>query len=296
MTESSLEPAFRLESVVCDLCGSDQSRVVMEKRGRLWDRTFSIVRCVECGLVYVNPRIAADQIASLYDEAYHRGDGFDRAHDHTHGEDENPTHAATIGRVVATLDAALGGLRGARVLDVGCGTGTLLEKLQDAGAEAHGVELSVCERTRCAQRGLSIVGASIDDAHLPPATYDAVTATEVIEHVVSPTAFLRRVRQLLKPGGIFSYTTGNWHLVRRAPGTPYVMPEGHLYYFTPITMRKYFEKAGFDVVRGVVNRTWIGYRGLPRTIAGAIPAPVLLGLSRLAGGVGQYPIGRRAVR
>jgi SAM-dependent methyltransferase len=102
----------------------------MQKRGRLWDRTFSIVRCVECGLVYVNPRIAADQIAALYDEAYDRGDAFDRSHDHTHDDDENPTHVATIARVVATLYAALGGLRGARVLDVGCGTGTLLARLR----------------------------------------------------------------------------------------------------------------------------------------------------------------------
>jgi len=296
MTDQLPEPAFRLERVVCDLCGSDRSRLVMEKRGRLWDRTFSIVRCVTCGLVYVNPRVAADQIASLYDEAYHRGDGFDRSHDHAHDDDENPAYDATIRRVVATLDAALGGLRGARVLDVGCGTGTLLAQLQDAGAAAQGVELSACARARCTQRGLSIVGLSIDDAHLPAAAYDAITATEVIEHVISPTAFLGRIRELLKPGGVFCYTTGNWHFVRHAPGTPYVMPEGHLYYFTPNTMRKYFEKAGFDVVVGVVNRTWIGYRKLPRTVADAIPAPVLLGLSHLAGDVGQYPIGRRAVR
>jgi len=269
--------------------------VGLGKRGSLCDRTFSIVRCAGCGLVYVNPRIAADQIASLYDEAYDRGDGFDRSIDHTqHGE--NPNHDATMGRVVATLGAALGGLSGARVLDVGSGTGTLLALLQDAGAQAEGVERSACARARCAQRGLSIVGDSIDDAHLPAAAYDAITATEVIEHVFSPTAFLGRVRELLKPGGVFCYTTGNWHLVRRAPGTPYIMPEGHLYYFTPNTMRKYFEKAGFDVVGGVVNRAWIGYRGLPRTVADAIPAPVLLGLSHLAGDVGQYPIGRRAVR
>jgi 2-polyprenyl-3-methyl-5-hydroxy-6-metoxy-1,4-benzoquinol methylase len=296
MTDQLPEPAFRLETVPCDLCGSSEARLVMQKRGRLWDRTFSIVRCVECGLVYVNPRIAADQIASLYDEAYHRGDGFDRSHDHTHNDDENPTHVATIARVVATLDTALAGFRGARVLDIGCGTGTLLARLQDAGAEAEGVELSACARARCAQRELSVVGDSIDDAHLPAAAYDAITATEVIEHVISPKAFLNRVRELLKPGGVFCYTTGNWHLVRRAPGTPYVMPEGHLYYFTPNTMRRYFQKAGFDVVGGVVNRTWIGYRGLPRTVADAIPAPVLLGLSHLAGDVGQYPIGRRAVR
>jgi len=295
MTEQSLEPAFSLETVVCDLCGSDRSRLVMEKRGALCGRTFSIVRCVRCGLVYVSPRIAADQIASLYDEAYHRGEGFDRSIDDS-SNDDNPAHNATIARVTATLGAALGDLRGARVLDVGSGPGTLLAALTEAGAHAEGVELSARARASCARRGLSIVGDSLDDVRLPSAGYDAVTATEVIEHVVSPTAFLRRVRELLKPGGVFCYTTGNWHLVRRVPGTPYVMPEGHLFYFTPNSMRKYFEKAGLDVAVGVVNRTWIGYRSLPRAVADALPAPVLLGLSRLAGDVGQYPIGRRADR
>ncbi len=168
--------------------------------------------------------------------------------------------------------------------------------MKDAGAQAEGIEFSNSARAHCQRRGVSIVGDSIDDPNLPAAAYDAVTATEVIEHVVSPTAFLRRVRGLLKPGGVFYYTTGNWHLVRRAPGTAYIMPEGHLYYFTPNTMRKYLEKAGFDIVTGVVNRAWIAYRGLPRPIADAIPAAVLLGLSRLAGDIGQYPIGRRAAR
>jgi 2-polyprenyl-3-methyl-5-hydroxy-6-metoxy-1,4-benzoquinol methylase len=287
------DPGFRLESVSCDLCGSDRARVVMEKRGDLWTRTFSIVRCVRCGLVYVNPRIAAEQIGSLYDEAYYRGQGFDRTIDYTRDSVDDPANRAAIGRVVATLDGALGGLRGARILDVGCGMGTLLAGLTEAGAQAEGLEFSDTARAHCAQRGLAIVGDSVDDPNLPAGAYDAVTATEVIEHVVSPTAFLRRIRELLKPGGIFYYTTGNWHLVRRVPGTAYVMPEGHLYYFTPNTMRKYFAKVGFGVARGIVNRAWIGYRGLPPALAAAIPDPLFLGLSRAAGDLGQFPIGRR---
>ena len=126
LSAASPDPGFRLEFVTCDLCGSDQARVVMEKRGDLWNRTFTIVRCIRCGLIYVNPRIAADQIASLYDEAHFRGEGFDRTIDYTRGDAGDPVNGAAISRVVETLDAALKGIRDARILDVGCGTGTLL--------------------------------------------------------------------------------------------------------------------------------------------------------------------------
>jgi hypothetical protein len=218
----------------------------MEKRGELWDRTFSIVRCLRCGLVYVNPRIAADQIPSLYDDAYHRGDGFDRTVDFTDDDGADPVNLAKMRRIVATLGDALGtrarhsrsgrrlGPRDAARLPGGCGRargGPGVDRRRPGAVQA----------ARTFDRG-----DSVEDVALRAGTYDAVTATEVIEHFTSPTAFLLRVRELLKPGGVFYYTTGNWHIVRRSPGTAYVMPDAHLYYFTPSTMRKYLKKAGFQ--------------------------------------------------
>ena len=232
--------------MACDLCGSDRAWVAMEKRGELWDRTFSIVRCLRCGLVYVNRglrRIRSPRSTTTRTIAATGSTGPSTSRTTT-GAD--PVNLAKMRRIVATLGDALGtrarrsrsgrrlGPRDAARLPGGCGRargGPGVDRRRPGAVQA----------ARTFDRG-----DSVEDVALRAGTYDAVTATEVIEHFTSPTAFLLRVRELLKPGGVFYYTTGNWHIVRRSPGTAYVMPDAHLYYFTPSTMRKYLKKAGFQ--------------------------------------------------
>jgi SAM-dependent methyltransferase len=77
-------------------------------------------------------------------------------------------------------------------------------------------------------------------------TFDVVTAIEVLEHVEDPLAELRRIRRLLKPEGLFFYTTGNAEphkddLIQ----WPYVIPEIHLNFYEPETLRRALVETGF---------------------------------------------------
>jgi SAM-dependent methyltransferase len=81
---------------------------------------------------------------------------------------------------------------------------------------------------------------------LPEGSFDVINATEVIEHLRDPLAFFHRVRSLLRPGGVFIYSTGNARgIYARLLGRrwPYLHPEGHLFYYTPETLASYFERA-----------------------------------------------------
>jgi hypothetical protein len=99
------------------------------------------------------------------------------------------------------------------------------------------------------------------------------------------------VARLLAPGGVLYVTTGNWNLVRLRPGTPYVMPEGHIYYFTPVTLRRYFSAAGLEPY-DVFNRTWIGARCLAPLLGSTLARGVATTASGLAPGYGQFPLAR----
>lgn len=100
-------------------------------------------------------------------------------------------------------------------------------------------------------------------------SFDAVVALEVVEHVYSPTAFHRRIYQLLRPGGIYAYTTGNVEETRihGSRWGYFEVPEGHIHFFSPATMTRYLREAGFSTLvdpYSVYFKRNIGVRMLER--------------------------------
>ena len=236
----------------CNLCGGSRFALYTEKEGQKTKRRFRIVTCEDCGLMFVSPRLSAEENLALYDEAYFNGDGFDVSVNYVlldQADDARDGENAGIAAKIALLKPG----RDVRVLDVGCGTGCLLRALCDAGyKDVWGVEFS----TYAAGFARKIPGAKVFaghllDADLPLGSFDVINATEVIEHLRDPLASFRRIKALLAPGGVFVYSTGNARgLYARILGKrwPYLHPEGHLFYFNPETLTRYFRKVGLDAV------------------------------------------------
>jgi SAM-dependent methyltransferase len=91
----------------------------------------------------------------------------------------------------------------AHVLDVGCGWGTNLVALENAGYRVSGLDISrrALERIDKAERHLIEADLSQDlPADRPLA--DAVLALDVIEHIDNDTAALTRIATLVRPGGV----------------------------------------------------------------------------------------------
>lgn len=107
-------------------------------------------------------------------------------------------------------------LKGARVLDLGCGGGILSEALAAAGAEVTALDLS-CEqidiaRLHAMESGLEIKylqQSSGDLARERPGYFDAITCMEMLEHVPDPEAILADCRALLKADGKLFLSTIN---------------------------------------------------------------------------------------
>ncbi len=114
------------------------------------------------------------------------------------------------------IAARCGGLRGKRVLDVGCGGGILAEAMAREGAVVTGIDLSEkpigVARLHQLESGVAVdyrLIAAEAFAAEAPASFDVVTCMELLEHVPDPASTVAACARLVKPGGLVACSTIN---------------------------------------------------------------------------------------
>lgn len=252
---------------------------------------FRIVRCAVCDLIYLSPRPTAQALGRHYPRAYYELERPPRARGRfgvwvrrakaairtgvlrelygygDHGEGRSPEgwsvwtplwkallygehlRLKLRGKAAVILPFVPGG----RLLDVGCGSGEFLQRHVALGWEGWGVEVSP-EAVRYARekRGLRVFQGELAAARFPPAMFDTVVFNHSLEHMFSPTATLREVHRILRPGGRLFLALpnaasaearlfGRWWFGWEVPR--------HLYHFTPRTLDRCLRQSGFRVIR-----------------------------------------------
>lgn len=227
-----------VEAIACPLCGADRHEPWAEENG------YACVRCLECGLLYVNPRPAPEKIDHAVSMGNHPDEqldvvGYRVAAKVTHNRN-------VIEDVFADLVKAG---RPVSWLDVGAGFGELVEGAQlalPAGSHCEGLEPMVPKAAAAIARGLpmrSCYLAQIDR------TYDVVSLIDVFSHIPDFRAFLADVKRVLRPGGELLMKTGNAADIgprSNFPG-PLTLPD-HLVFGGEAHIRRFLEDAGFEVV------------------------------------------------
>ncbi len=92
-------------------------------------------------------------------------------------------------------------LEGKRVLDIGCGIGTYVRRMQELSPETYGVDIDPQRVTLGAESVPNLAVAVGEYLPFADESFDVVLLNEVIEHVTSDRDTMREAYRILKPGG-----------------------------------------------------------------------------------------------
>lgn len=250
----------------CNLCGSDRQKPFSETRDYISGETFRVVRCEECGLVYVDPQPPLENLHRYYPvihqmappAAYERLDAR--------------------GRVRAVKRIA--GHSPSRILDIGCGKGLLLKALSDCGWSVAGTEMSESSCAYANSIGVPVFAGAIGDAPFEHESFDVITLFHVLEHLPRPREALSIILELLRPGGILIVEVpniGSWYA--RLFGNDwfhYDVPR-HLYHFDTRTLTRILRTSGFSIIEtSTRNLQYDAFGAVQSTLNRILDKPNLL--------------------
>ncbi len=197
-------------------------------------RDVHLLQCRGCGLVF-NAAFEPDVIP--YDSRYENRQGF------------SPVFRAHVTGLVERLSQNPG-IRGGRLLEVGCGKGDFLREAARAlGAEADGYDTSY-EGPAAEDDGRVRFQASYVSAETVQGRYDAVICRHVVEHVPGIGAFFRELAGIARAAGdplvVIETPRFEWIVENRCLWDVFYE---HCNYFTQPTLAHLARLAGFKVVR-----------------------------------------------
>ena len=153
---------------------------------------------------------------------------------------------------------------GARVLDIGCGDGTLIDELfTTKGCDARGIEIDMALVTRAVAHGLPVMHGDADSdlSYYPDDAFDYVVLSRTLQAVERPREVLAQMLRIGARAVVSFPNFGHWQVrwqllaTGRMPMTPawdrpwYETPNIH-----PCTIRDFFDLCGQD---GYVVEQWL---------------------------------------
>ncbi len=241
----------------CPLCGSGSFKRLPFEYSYA-GTSFPGSKCDECGLVFISVQPDKEMLEEMYDAAYFESDFRCGSAPAAYFDNEK----AFAGEAASALKLIrkLTGKETGRLLEVGCAGGWFLKAAREDGWDVAGVEISA-EAAEFAQTklGLDVFCGQLQEAAFPEKSFDVVYMADVLEHVPDPVGFAAELRRimaadgrviicgptalnaLVRGRGMFLY--GLFNQTRVIELAPY-----HLFEYTPRTIRRLFETAGFDVL------------------------------------------------
>ena len=229
--------------VNCNLCNNNEYKLFKKIND------YQLVKCKQCGLVYLNPRPSQQEINEEYSAEYH----IDRL---LRGKPTNTKELEeeinkNIGRAEEIVKRF--GTKG-KLLDIGCGAGFFIACLKRYGWDVTGIDISDWASEFARKKlGLNVFTGTVEHG-LFDERFDVVAMYHILEHLPDPLGTLKKISETIAGDGFLVIKGPNlasfdrvWHGENWRGYTD----RSHLYYFTPKTYQTILESAGFSVQKTI---------------------------------------------
>jgi len=267
-----------METTHCDLCGSPEYKILYQIPDLLlgrYEQTYLFVKCLECGLVYQNPRPTPEEMTQHYPPEY---DSY-QADPKTVSPWLRSAYRYGLEKRFRFIQSYK---KSGELLDVGCGTGEFLNHVKTYHPywSCKGVEINPYAANVARSRyDLEVFCGTLEQAAFSDQLFDAVTLWDVLEHVYSPSSTIKEIWRILKPGGILVFRVpnfGGWDSKLFKQYWAGLDAPRHLYVFSRTTISAYLQRAGFKILRQTSRignyptfllslRFWLNRSGAKRT-------------------------------
>ncbi len=233
MTENT-----NFEIVKCNICEDETKNLFFIENG------YSVVKCKNCELVYVNPR-PLDHTHGAVSANSDPYAGYIR--DYTDHQNGHNMHFREILNEILRLRPSRGNL-----LEIGCAAGFFLDAAKKEGFHVKGIEQEESNaRYALKKLSLDVNVSSFESVQFPENHFDIIVALNVLSHLRDPLRFFEKVNSILKSDGLFVFETGNKAEMKskwrgEILGENWLTPE-HLYHFSDNSLAILVNKAGFKV-------------------------------------------------
>lgn len=243
-----------LETIVCPVCGGASNSLCP---ARDWGEMRS---CVNCGLIFAQPMALPMPANELYGGAYSgRVTVCDMADFEERLMLANSIFRTPMPKLALWSPAYRDSLnfikerlgKGARVLDIGCGTGVFLKSLRAAGFEAVGCDVAGPAVEFLRRQGFAVYHGSIDECSFDDPKPAAITCFFALHHISDPIGFLSTIRSKF-PQSILIIS--EYYGSRFNCRSPRSLPPRTLSFWTPEALKLALEKAGYSNVRSMSTK------------------------------------------
>ena len=232
----------------CPWCNSEKTQTyIWVKDEFLTKEEFQIQECLNCGLLFTEPRPPKDKIGDYYkSEEYY-----------SHQENKK----GFIPKLYESIKAinlknkykiATNGKSAGKLLDIGCGVGDFIHTAEEQGWQCTGVEPSQDAKAIAKKRIKAEILSSEDLEQIPNETFDVITMWHVLEHVDDLKWQMAQLQRLIKKGGRIVIALPNYKsydaTFYKEKWAAYDVPR-HLNHFNKDTLVKIFKTNYLNLVK-----------------------------------------------